>query len=128
MNKPYHNSVNDMVQYDLKWERLQTKMAHVRLGMLYKIVEGLVVVPTPGHPVPRPEHHTNCRNSKQFNTVDPKVDIYKFAFLPRAVVWNTLPDNVVFDESWRRFVADSSRQDWEDHNRSQYTEERKEKT
>ena len=88
-----------MVQDDLKWESLQTRRAHARLGMLYKIVEGLVEVPTSRHPVPHPEHHANCRNSRQFTILDPKVDAYKFAFLPRTVVaWNTLPDNVVLAE------------------------------
>lgn len=36
-------------------------------------------------------HYANHRNAREFTTLDPKVDAYKFAFLPRTIVaWNTL--------------------------------------
>ena len=103
LNKPFrrgdaHNPVNDMVQHDLKWESLQTRRAHARLGMLYKIAEGLLEVPTSYHPVPRSEHHANRFNSRQFTTLDPTVDTYKFAFLLRIVALNNLPGKVVLAE------------------------------
>ncbi|KAI0236787.1 hypothetical protein LSAT2_012686, partial [Lamellibrachia satsuma] len=39
---------------------------------------------------------TPTTGTPQFTTLDPTVDAYKFAFLPRTTVtWNALPDNVV---------------------------------
>ena len=82
-------SVSAMVS-DLGWEYLQTRRLHSRLTMMYKITNGLVEVPQEYHPVPRPQ--TSARgHPRQFQHFQPKVDAFKYAFLPRTIpAWNAL--------------------------------------
>lgn len=101
-NMPYRRddpvSVTSLIQ-DLGWEPLHTRRLNHRLIMLYRISEDMVLLPTPYHPVSRPQMPTRGHH-RQYQLYQPDVDAFKFAFLPRTVVnWNALPSTVVEAES-----------------------------
>jgi len=101
-------SVSAMVS-DLGWEPLQTRRLHNRLTMMYKITNGLVEVPQECHPAPRLQNTTRG-HTMQFQSFQPVVDAFKYAFLPRTIpAWNALPQLVAEADSLDTFKQHLSR-------------------
>ena len=79
----------------LNWKPLQERRLNIRLCLIYKIVNRLVVVPTENYLVPQllPSRHYN---SMAYTIFSSRHDYYKYSFFPRTVIaWNQLPDMTV---------------------------------
>ena len=79
---------------DLQWPPLQVRRQQARLVMLKKIIEGEIAIPKSYLPPTNARH--SSRHSAMFQTMQPTVNTYKFAFIPRTTrEWNTLPKSVI---------------------------------
>jgi len=111
-NIPFQRSkppVSESAMVSLGWESLQSRRLHSRLTMMYKITNGLVEVSQEYHPVPRPQNSSRG-HPRQFQRFQPKVDAFKYAFLPRTIpAWNALPQAVAEADSLAIFKRHMSR-------------------
>ncbi|XP_071128224.1 uncharacterized protein [Mytilus edulis] len=86
------SSVTSMIS-KLSWIPLYKRRVNIRLCLCYKIVNGLVAIPTDTYLIPL------NRTSRHYNTMaytifSPRHDYYKFSFFPRTVIaWNKLPES-----------------------------------
>ena len=93
-----YSSVTAMLN-TLQWISLQARRRHVRLTMMYKILNKSVAVPSA--PLlqaaslrTRANHHLKLQQLTTHTTV------YQQSFFPRTIPeWNTLPQNIVDSES-----------------------------
>ena len=92
------SSVTQMLQ-DLEWQSLETRRREARLVLLYKVIHGLVAVPTDGHVsfVPVTTRASNTMKLHQYNTDHSSVEN---SFFPRTIIdWNNLPPEAVKSET-----------------------------
>ena len=95
-------SVSARIQ-DMGWKSLQERRKNNRLVMMYRIVHNLVEIPPSHHPTPR-EYQPARGNQNQFTPLQPEVEAYNYAFLPRTIVdWNQLDLATVSSESLDTF-------------------------
>jgi len=97
LNKPWQRSSQQhtMLKY-LKWPSLKSRRRNARLILLFKIVRNLLVLPNRCLLQPSPVSYTHAENSLKFTQLQPRLDLYKYSFLPRAIIdWNNLKiDNI----------------------------------
>ena len=94
-NKPWTHNNNDSVtkmSYDLKWPSLQSRRKYLRLILLFKIINHLLLIPHHYFPPPAKLNSTRANHPLKFYHYQPSNDTYRFLFLPRTVLdWNKLP-------------------------------------
>lgn len=87
------SSVTSML-HTLGWRSLQLRRADARLVLMYKIIHGLVAIPSV-QLVP-PGKITRSTHSFTFRQIQTTKNVYKYSFFPLTIVqWNRLPDSVV---------------------------------
>lgn len=89
VSKDYHptSSVSQMMK-NLGWSTLQDRRRDQRLILLYKVVNGLVVVPTDNLLEPA-DQRTRARHNQKFKHLRTVTPAYKYAFFPKTIPdWN----------------------------------------
>ena len=102
------SSVTEMMQI-LQWPSLSTRRTVNRLTMVYKILNGLVAIPSEKFFT-----YNNTRTRRTHNmilqTYLPRGNIDKFAFAQRSVPeWNKLPGSVVHADTPEKFQEQLSK-------------------
>jgi hypothetical protein len=88
---------------DLNWKSLEDRRKIAKLIMMYKLVNGLVLVNTEDSLIPLDRISRN-NNTKAYQI--PSTEIRKESYLPRTIRdWNALPDNCVTIGSLETFKA-----------------------
>ena len=73
----------------LGWATLEQRRENQRLTMMYKVVHGLVAVPTTH--LTATDFRTRANHSYKFRTISNSTT-YKYSFFPRTIPsWNLLP-------------------------------------
>ena len=85
-------SVTKMLE-ELNWETLEQRRLKARVTMGFKIIHGLVAIPSVQF-VPK---SVNTRGSQlSFRHLDTRTDYYKYTFFPSVIIlWNSLPKPIV---------------------------------
>jgi len=79
----------------LEFEPLQDRRRQLRLCMLFKIVNELVVVPH-NEIVNLAQWRTRGSHCSKFDTMKANTDTLKYSFFPHTIRdWNSLPENIV---------------------------------
>ena len=87
------SSVTSMLQ-ELNWRSLALRRADARLVMLYKIVHGMVAVPSQSY-LPQPGRGSQGPRPHTIPQIQRTRDYYKYSFFPLTVVqWNALPPDI----------------------------------
>jgi hypothetical protein len=99
-NYDYRASVTSMLQ-ELKWESLEQRRLKARVTMGYKIIHGLVAIPTlqliPTTIITR-------GNQMKFIHIQARTNYYKFSFFPAMIpLWNSLPQEVAEAQELEQF-------------------------
>ena len=85
-------SVSNMIK-TLGWESLEDRRKKLRVQMLYKIINNIVILPS----TPLSRMESSCYDLRDFNNqrINPlfsRTDTYKYSFYPQAIkLWNNLP-------------------------------------
>ena len=83
-------SVTSMLDH-LDWESLEASRTKHRLIMFFKIVHGLVDIPSDAYLTPA-STQTRSHHSLKFRQIPTSSDYYKHSFFPKTVcLWNSLP-------------------------------------
>ena len=88
----HHNtsSVTSMLD-QLGWESLESRRTKAQLTMFYKIVNGLVDIPSDQYLTPM-SSRTRSTNNRKFRLPSTSTSYYRNSFFPRTVsTWNKLP-------------------------------------
>ena len=88
----YHDtsSVASMLDH-LDWESLEARRTKHRLIIFFKIVHGLVDIPSDAYLTPA-STRTRSHHSLKFQLIPTSSDYYKLSFFPKTVcLWNSLP-------------------------------------
>ena len=102
----HHNtsSVSSMIE-DLNWKSLEDRRKIAKLTMMYKLVNGLVLVNTEDRLIP-PDRISRNNNTKAYQIPSCRTEIRKESYFPRTIRdWNALPDNCVTIGSLETFKA-----------------------
>ena len=107
LNKPWshndNNSVTEMLQY-LKWPALQIRRKYLRLILLFKIINNLLMIPNQYLPALAQLPSTRSNHPLKLFRYQPSNDTYKFSFFPRTIPdWNDLPINDIQEQSLADF-------------------------
>ena len=98
-NKPFRFSQPDSttaIVQDLGWESLHQRRQKISLTVFYKMVNGLIEIPTQYHPAPKPLAAITRGHPYQYFHQYASVNAYKYSFIPRTIpLWNRLPSEVV---------------------------------
>ena len=85
--------VTGMLQ-ELGWRSLALRSADARLVMLYKIVHGMVAVPSQFY-LPQPGRESRGPRPHTIPQIQTTRDYFKYSFFPLTVVqWNALPPDI----------------------------------
>ena len=80
----------------MQWPTLQERSKSARLVLLYKVLHDLLIILNCYLPFKSTVLQT--RHSHNFKLVpyQPRIDVYKYSFLPRTVPeWNRLDDGII---------------------------------
>ena len=91
----YHitSSVTSMLGY-LEWETLESRRTKNQLVMFFKIIHGLIDIPTERYLTPA-STRTRSHHSLKYRQIPTSSDYHKYSFFPNTVcLWNPLPANV----------------------------------
>ena len=102
----HHNtsSVSSIIE-DLNWKSLEDRRKIAKLIMMYKLVNGLVLVNTEDSLIP-PDRISRNNNTKAYQIPSCRTEIRKESYFPRTIRdWNALPDNCVTIGSLETFKA-----------------------
>jgi hypothetical protein len=93
-NYSYTESVTEMLQA-LKWQTLAHRRENMRLTLFYKIVNGLVAVPTESILIPA-DGRTRANHNLKFRHIQANCQAYKQSFFPATIkVWNGLSSDLI---------------------------------
>jgi hypothetical protein len=103
LNKPFNyqkpSSVTTMIQ-QLNWQTLEQRRVNSDLILMYKVVHGLVAVPTSYLPPLSTRHYMN------FIQYHCRINVYQHSFFPRVIShWNRLPTHILQLDSLDSFKA-----------------------
>ena len=88
---------------DLNWQPLSERRRDQGLILFFKIVNGLVAIPTDFQFNPRPSRNRNLKNII-LPACNTDCDIFKHLLIPRTISdWNSLPENIVTCETLDSF-------------------------
>ena len=100
----YYSSVTAMIS-TLGWTDLASRRRDLRLTLFYKVVFGLLAVPTEDTLI-RADSRTRASHSHKFRTIRAKTEAYRQSFFPRTIPdWNQLPPSIVEAPSIDSFKA-----------------------
>eukprot|EP00745_Piridium_sociabile_P038619 TRINITY_DN7074_c0_g1_i3.p1 TRINITY_DN7074_c0_g1~~TRINITY_DN7074_c0_g1_i3.p1 ORF type:complete len:816 (+),score=128.54 TRINITY_DN7074_c0_g1_i3:312-2759(+) len=86
------SSVTSMIER-LGWDTLQERRAHARVIMMYRIVNGLIAIPST---MLQPTTSMARGHSQRFFVPFTRTDTYRHSFSPDAIrLWNGLPQHLV---------------------------------
>ena len=89
---------------DLKWKTLEERRKDLRLILMYKIVNGLVAVPTT--PLKPALGRTRANHQFKYQTIRTNCDTVKYSYFPRTIPeWNNLKSDIVNSPSVDAFKA-----------------------
>jgi hypothetical protein len=100
----HHNTsfVSSMIE-DLNWKSLEDRRKIAKLSMMYKLVNGLVLVNTEDRQTDRISRNNN---TKAYQISSCRTEIRKESYFTRTIRdWNALPDNCVTIGSLETFKA-----------------------
>ena len=84
------SSVTDMLE-ELNWESLESRRTKIQLTLLYKIMNGMVDIPTSPY-VTQASARTRSSHTMKLRQISSRTDAYKYSFFPRTIpFWNSLP-------------------------------------
>ena len=89
------DSITNILE-NLQWPTLQERRKSARLVLLYKVLHDLLIIPNCYLPFKSIVLRT--RHSHNFKLVpyQPRIDVYKYSFLPRTVPeWNRLDAEII---------------------------------
>ena len=96
------HSVTNML-HDLQWQTLSERRAHSKTIMMYRIVHGLIAIPS-GPPIFIPSGVTTRGHNLQFLQPHCRILAYQHSFFPSSIcLWNHLPASVVSAVSLDQF-------------------------
>lgn len=88
-----HSSVTMMMK-ELGWNSLADRRLHLRLTLMYKVVNGLVAVPSTNL-IPA-DNRTRSNHPNKFRTIRASTEVYRNSYFPRTIPqWNNLPSQTV---------------------------------
>ena len=95
MNKPWyrqqHNASITKMLAELHWPTLQNRRKQACLILMFKIVNGNLMVPARCLPQPPTITCTRANHSLKYAHLQSDMDIYRYSFLPRTIPqWNNL--------------------------------------
>ena len=97
-------SVTQMLQR-LEWDSLATRRLLNQCTMFFKIHHGLVNIPFPETVIPA-IRQGRCTNSMSYQTIQSRVNSYKYSFFVRIIpVWNRLPNSVIHATTASQFQS-----------------------
>jgi hypothetical protein len=102
----HHNtsSVSSMIE-DLNWKSMEDRRKIAKLTMMYKLVNGLVLVNTDDRLI-SPDRISRNNNTKAYQIPSCRTEIRKESYFPRTIRdCNALPDNCVTIGSLETFKA-----------------------
>ena len=84
------SSVTTMLK-DLQWDELSNRRRTSRLAMMYKIIHGLVAIPSEDLLEPNTGRTRSKHGFRQYRC---NTNIFKYSYIPRTIIdWNNLPIN-----------------------------------
>ena len=91
----------------LNWQTLQCRRQQAKAAMMYRIVNGLVAIPTDDL---TPIQNRTRGHGTRFLQPHTRIQAYKHSFFPSAItIWNTLPQDLTSRPSLESFRAGLSR-------------------
>ena len=97
-------SVTQMLQC-LEWDSLTTRRLLNQCSMFCKMHHGLVNIPFPETVIPA-IRQGRCTNSMSYQTIQSRVNSYKYSFFVRIIpVWNRLPNSVIHATTASQFQS-----------------------
>ena len=87
---------NKYLQYFLNdfSESLESRRTKIQLTLLYKIMNGMVDIPTSPY-VTQASARTRSSHTKKLRQISSRTDAYKYSFFPRTIpFWNSLPASI----------------------------------
>ena len=100
----FHNtsSVTGMIE-SLGWRSLEYRRIDASLCLFYKIVHGLVLIPTNHYMIP-PFRSTRLHHDFAYQIPHSNCNYHKFSFFPRTIrVWNALPQSYILASGFNSF-------------------------
>ena len=92
-NYSYYSSVTSTIS-TLGWTDLASRRKDLRLALFYKIVFGLLAVPTEDILL-RADSRTRASHSYKYSTIRANTEPYRQSFFPRTIPeWNILPPSI----------------------------------
>ena len=93
----------------LGWKPLAERRRELRLTLLFKILNDLVVLPTDPLDLYLNPRKQRKSNSKALNYIHCNTDIFKNSFVPKTIKdWNSLADQCVTAKSLSQFKSELS--------------------
>ena len=87
------SSVTDMLE-ELNWESLESRRTKIQLTLLYKIMNGMVDIPTSPY-VTQASARTRSSHTMKLRQISSRTDACKYSFSPRTIPFcNSLPASI----------------------------------
>ena len=87
------SSVTDMLE-ELNWESLESRRTKIQLTLLYKIMNGMVDIPTSPY-VTQASARTRSSHTMKLRQISSRTDACKYSFFPRTIPFcNSLPASI----------------------------------
>ena len=97
------SSVTSMLR-SLQWDPLQHRRQDLKVTMLYRVINGLVAIPSEPYLIPRSASTTTRGHNLRFMVPYSRVQYHQQSFFPSTIrLWNNLPDRVVTASSLEGF-------------------------
>ncbi|KAK3098073.1 hypothetical protein FSP39_015909 [Pinctada imbricata] len=97
------SSVTSMLR-SLQWDTLQHRRQDLKVTMLYRVINGLVAIPSEPYLIPRSASTTTRGHNLRFMVPYSRVQFHQQSFFPSTIrLWNNLPDRVVTASSLEGF-------------------------
>ena len=97
------SSVTAMLN-NLQWDTLQQRRQRLKVIMLYRVIYGLVAIPSQPYLLPRGASTTTRGHCLRFQVPYSRVQCHQQSFFPSTIrLWNSLPDNVATADTMEVF-------------------------
>ena len=101
-NYDYKQRVTPLLE-SLNWQTLQSRRQQAKAAMMYRIVNGLVAIPTDDL---TPIQNRTRGHETRFLQPHTRIQAYKYSFFPSAIkIWNTLPQDLTSRPSLESFQS-----------------------
>ena len=97
------SSITSMLR-SLQWDTLQHRRQQIKVTMLFRIINGLVAIPSQPYLVPRGASTTTRGHNLRYLVPYSRVQFHQQSFFPSTIrLWNNLPDSVATASSLEGF-------------------------